>query len=217
MEEQEMIETSLETLEESIDEIAEHSHQKWIQWAALSSAIMATIGAVTALLATFAAHEVVITETKIANEWARYQAKSIKSNVVETKISLLEALDKAVDPEYRGTIDIYAEEMAEIATEAKQLTRESAFYFDQHHSFATSLTLFQVAIALCAISVLSRRKYMLYVSLCFSLIALLFLIKGGPISHPPDGHQEKVSSLMIRHQMVPAPPEIRHSGVAKLG
>lgn len=217
MEEQEMIETSLEALEESMAEVTEHAQQKWIQWAALSSAIMATIGAVTALLATFAAHEAVITETKIANEWARYQAKSIKSNVVETKISLLEALGKAVDPKYQGTIDIYDNEMAEIAADAKQLTRESAFFFDQHHYFAISLTLFQVAIAVCAISVLSRRKYMLYLSLCFSLLAIVFLIKGGPFSHPPNGHKEKISNLMIKPQIGQIPMDIRNSMMTRLG
>src|SRR5262249_24590875 len=99
------IEAPTEHLHEALHESAHgpHGHHghgagaappPWISQVALSAAIVAVLAAVAALQAGRYANEAMLEQMKATDEWALYQAKSIKRSLVETKVDLLKSLGK---------------------------------------------------------------------------------------------------------------------------
>ena len=72
----------------------------------------------------------------------------------------------------------YQEEQVEIKREAEQKQAEAKSNFHKHETFARGVTMFQIAIAIAAISALTKKRRFWYVSLVFGLAGLVFLLLG---------------------------------------
>ena len=72
----------------------------------------------------------------------------------------------------------YAEEQSEIQKEAREKEGEAKTNFHQHEVFARGVTLFQIAIAIAAISALTRRRRYWMVSMILGAIGCIFLVLG---------------------------------------
>jgi hypothetical protein len=177
----EEIEVPTEQLHETLHEEAEgqgghgEGGPSWVGKVALSAAIIAVLAAVAALSASHHANEAMLEQMQATDSWAYYQAKGIKASLVETKVELLTALSKEPVDAERKKIDKYKDEQKEIEDKAHELERSSEEHMHRHVVFARSVTTFQIAIALSAIAVLSRKKLLWYVGLLLSLIGVLML------------------------------------------
>ncbi len=72
----------------------------------------------------------------------------------------------------------YSEEQAEIEKEARAKEAEAKQKFHQHEVFARGVTLFQIAIAIAAISALTKRRRYWLVSVTFGAVGCIFLVLG---------------------------------------
>ena len=72
----------------------------------------------------------------------------------------------------------YSEEQAEIQKEARAKEAEAKQNFHQHEVFARGVTLFQIAIAIAAISALTKRRRYWLVSMIMGAIGCIFLVLG---------------------------------------
>ena len=135
-----------------------HGHGGFTLGVALSSAILAVVAALAALFAGHYANDAMIERIQAGDQWAYFQAKGIKANVLRSKMATLEALGKPIDGKDAAKAKQYDEEQAEIQVEAAKLTDESEAHLTQHTRLAGSVTFFQIAIALGAIAVLTRKK-----------------------------------------------------------
>ena len=167
-------EVPLENLHEEIHHRAEHSRETWISWVALSTAILAVLAAITGLLSGKNANEAMMSQIESADQWSYYQAKSIKASVLDAKISLSSAPSDA-DAQKR---DRYEKEQEEIKSEAEQKQVEAKSHFHQHEIFARGVTMFQIAIAIAAISALTKKRRFWIVSLLFGIAGGVFLALG---------------------------------------
>ena len=174
----EEIEVPTEHLHEHLEHSVEESREKWIMGVALSSAFLAAFAAVASLMAGFHANEAMLERIKASDNWAFYQAKGIKSAILSTKLDLLTALHHKVSPEDKDKIEQYKGDQDKISEEAKEEEKSSGEHLEHHEALAHSVTLFQVAIAVGAISALARRKIFWYVSMGFGGIGILFFIQG---------------------------------------
>jgi len=171
-------EIPLEHLHEEIHHHANHGRAPWISWVAFSTAILAVLAAIAGLLSGHRANEAMMNQIEAANQWAFYQAKSIKASVLEAKMSLSGvATEKDEEKAAR-----YQEEQAEIKREAEHKQGEAKANFQQHETFARSVTMFQIAIAIAAISALTQKRRFWLVSLAFGLAGTVFLVLAS-ISH----------------------------------
>ena len=132
----------------------------WTQGVALSSALMAVLAAVAALLAGHHANEGVLTQIQAANRWSQFQSKGIKANVLDSKMEMLREMDKSVRPADKEKAAKYEREKEVIKDKAEELEKESEKHMKTHSSLARTVTTLQVAIALAAISVLTRKKWL---------------------------------------------------------
>ena len=85
----EEIEVPTDHLHEKMHERAEESRERWIMMVALTAAMLAVLAAVSALMAGHHANEATIEQIKASDQWAYYQAKGIKSSVLESKAEIL--------------------------------------------------------------------------------------------------------------------------------
>lgn len=140
---------------------------------AMFTAIIATVGAIFGYMggATQAAaglykNDAAIKKTEASNQWNYYQAKSSKQNLMELALELAPA-SKA--DYYKGQIERYKTEKADIKVSAEKLEAQSKEFDDmseaqmhQHHRWAQATTVLQVAIALAAIALLTRKIWVEY-------------------------------------------------------
>jgi hypothetical protein len=173
----EEIEVPTEQLHEKMKEEAERG-VPWIGKAALSSALIAVAAAVASLLAGHAANEAILEEMQATDHWAFYQAKGIKSSVLETRLQLLDAMGKPAPEAERTHIATYDAEQKKIQDEAQELERSSKHHMDRHAVLARSVTVFQIAIAMAAIAVLVRRRSLWLLSVVLGIIGTAFLVQG---------------------------------------
>ena len=171
-------EVPTEHLHEHIHEHAEHSTERWILGVALSSALLAAFAAVASLLAGHNANEAVIAQIESSDQWSYYQSKSIKEAQLAGKLDLLAALDKPVADADKSRVAQYEKEKEDVRKDAERLEKESRHLLRTHEALAVSVTLFQIAIAVGAISVLIKRKSFWSVSLVAGLIGVGFFLQA---------------------------------------
>jgi len=167
-------EVPLEHLHEEIHHHAEHGGERWISWVALSTAVLAVLAAIAALLSGNRANEAMMKQIESSDQWAFYQAKGIKAAVLDAKMTLI---GSASDQD-REKAAKYSEEQSEIQKEAQQKQTEAKTNFHQHEVFARGVTMFQIAIAIAAISALTRRRRYWMVSMIIGAIGCIFLALG---------------------------------------
>jgi len=159
---------------------------------AVMTAILATIGALFAYMggatqanAGLYKNNAAIKKTEASNQWNYYQAKSSKQNLSELAVALV-ADDKK--PQYQAEVERYKKEKAEIKLAADKLEAE-ATEWDQksdgqmhlHHRWAQATTALQISIALAAMALLTRRKWLEWGM--FGVAALGVALGGAALLH----------------------------------
>jgi len=168
-------EVPLEHSQEHIKEHAEKSGEKWILGVALSTAVLAAIAAIASLLAGQDINEGMISQMRASDQWAYYQAKGIKAGIVESKIDLIKSQGKEPSAEDLAKVAKYSKEQEDISTEARKLEKESNQQIKRHEGLASSVTFFQIAIAVSAIAALTKKRLFWYVGLGFGCVGVAFL------------------------------------------
>ena len=171
-------EVPLEHLQEHVEHHAHASGERWISGVALSTALLAALAALCSLMAGFHANEAMINEIEASNQWAFYQAKGIKSAVVDTRLDLLNALGKPANPADEAKLVEYTKEQKGIRAEAEQRQAKAQSHLHQHVTLARGVTMFQISITVAAISALTRKRRFWFIGLAFGCIGVVFLIQG---------------------------------------
>lgn len=169
------------------EHIHEHAHgqghgqggkAKWVMGVALTAAFLAGLAAVAALLAGHHVNEAMIDQIRASDQWSFYQAKGVKSAVLASKLELLEDFQKPVSSKDRDKLTQYKSEQEEIQKKAKEFEESSHLHLEQHVVFARAVTMFQIAIAVAAISVLTQKRAFWFVSIIVGLAGVVFMIQA---------------------------------------
>jgi hypothetical protein len=150
---------------------------------AVMTAVLATIGALFGYLggatqndAALFKNNAAIAKTTAANAWNYYQAKSNKQNLAE----LASTLPGADAAKYKADVARYETEKAAIKKEAEKheaesedWNRKSEAVLHTHHQWALATTAEQIAISLAAITLLTRRRWLLSATYVVAAIGLM--------------------------------------------
>ena len=123
-------------------------------------------------------NEAMIDQLAASDQWGYYQAKGVKAAVLTSKSELLQALGRPPESGDADKLKRYEEEQNEIKRAAEEKQSGAALHLKSHTIFARSVTMFQVAIAISAISVLVRRRLFWFISLGFAAIGIYLLAQG---------------------------------------
>ena len=156
-----------------VEHVAQHGGDKdrFAGSMAVATAVLATIGALFSYMggatqanAGLFKNNAAIKKTEAGNQWNYYQAKSGKQNLSELAIVLVADERK---PQFQQEVERYKKEKAEIKQAAEKLEAESKDWDLQseaqmhlHHRWAQATTALQVAIAMAAMALLTRRKWL---------------------------------------------------------
>jgi hypothetical protein len=163
-------------------EHAAHGGDQFSNRIAVMTALLATVGALFGYLggatqndAALFKNNAAIDKTTAANAWNYYQAKSNKQNLAELATSL-----PGVDQEkYKAVVVRYETEKAGIKKDAEkweasseEWNRKSDAAMHTHHQWALATTAEQIAISLAAITLLTRRRWLLNATYAVAVIGL---------------------------------------------
>src|SRR5947207_15481909 len=96
----------------------------------------------------------------------------MKASLIDEKMSLAGAPN-----EYdQSNRDRYEKEQEEIKSEAERKETAAKSNFHKHEVFAGGVTMFQIAIAIAAISALTKKRSFWVVSLVFGAVGCAFLV-----------------------------------------
>ena len=167
-------EVPLEHLHEHVHKTAEHSGELWISWVALSTAILAVLAAIASLLSGQHANDAMMDQIEASDKWNYYQAKSIKAAVLDAKTTLAGAPNES-DESKRAR---YEKEQEEIKSDAEAREAAAKSNFDRHEVYARAVAMFQIAIAVAAISALTKKRHFWIVGLLFGVAGCIFFAFG---------------------------------------
>lgn len=157
--------------EEHLEASAEHDPKGMAGQLAVITAVLATVGAMfsymagsTQVDAALQKNDAAIKKTEAANRWNYYQAKGNKQTLNELGLELATDSRK---PFFEGEIKRYKAEKADIKVEAEKLEKESEGFdhlseasMHQHHRWAQATTALQIAIAMAAIALLTKKRWL---------------------------------------------------------
>jgi Domain of unknown function (DUF4337) len=181
-------EVDTEKLREAVQEELEREGGSFLRRIALTTAVLAAIAAIAALKAGSTANEALVLKTEAArlqaeasDQWAYYQAKGIKLAVAQATEAPWRSLGKRPPADLLEKERRYAAEQDDIKAKAVVLegerdarSREADHLLHQHHGFANSVALFQVAIALGALAALTRNRAIWVASLSLGGVGIAF-------------------------------------------
>ena len=141
---------------------------------AMFTAIVATVGAIFAYMggatqanAGLYKNNAAIKKTEASNQWNYFQSKSTKQSLAEVSRDLTPRDSER--EKYQAKIDRYEKEKNEIKAVADRLEAEATEWDHKsdeqmhlHHRWAQATTVLQVCIALAAIALLTRKKWLEY-------------------------------------------------------
>jgi hypothetical protein len=169
----------------AVEHPGHHDADPFASRMAVITAILATIGALLAYqsgnsenLALYYKNEAAIKKTEASNQWNYYQAKGEKENLAELGAALSTPNSEA-RTKFLADVDKYKQQKEPIRAKAEAIEKEvadsdakSEALLHGHHRWAQATTLIQVAIALCAITLLTRKNW---------LRNLSFLVAGAGV------------------------------------
>jgi hypothetical protein len=169
MEEQEV---PTEGLSDKINEQAEKelaTRERWSFYIAISTALMAVLAAISSLVAGDHANEALIEQIKASDQWTYYQAKGIKAEITSLNHAStpVDSLEKK-----------YKVQQQDIKEEAEKDQSASEAHLEKHSLLAKAVTFFQIAIAISAISIISKKRALWYFAVLLAIGGILFFIRG---------------------------------------
>ncbi len=138
---------------------------------AVITAVIATVGAIFSYMggatqanAGLFKNNAAIKKTEASNQWNYFQSKSTKQSLAEVSRDLSPPERQTI---YQSKVDRYEKEKKEIEVQARALEAESTDWdkksdeqMHQHHRWAQATTVLQVSIALAAIALLTRKRWL---------------------------------------------------------
>ena len=170
--------------EHELEHAAQHEPRGMAGQLAVITAILATVGAMFSYMggatqadAGLFKNDAAIKKTEASNQWNYYQSKSSKQNLSELALELAPDARKTF---YQDEVKRYKTEKGEIKLAAEKLEAQSKEFDDksaeqmhQHHRWAQATTALQIAIAMAAIALLTRRKWLEYAVFAMSSLGLV--------------------------------------------
>lgn len=174
--------------------MAEEKKEKWFTYMAVTTVLIA----VTATLSTFKgggfSTRSLLNQTKASDQWAFYQAKSIKRYIFDMQCENLELQAQQLEKQkgnevivaayrekiegYKKNIQRYEEEKETISKEAKNFENIRDESKKHSEKFGIAVIFLQISILLSSIATLSKKRFVWICGLILGVIGVLYFLDG---------------------------------------
>ena len=159
------------------------SQKRWLSRVGVTTAVLAACASVATMFSSSYLNKAMLEQIVTSDSWNYYQAKGVKLAVLESRMETLTALGKP-PTEVPGTesdpvrAERYRNEQNEIKAEAEKHKQLASEYQTRHSRLALASTASQIAIAMAAVALLTRKNSFWLLSLVVGLIGIGLLLFG---------------------------------------
>jgi hypothetical protein len=150
--------------------------EAWTKYVSLMIVTLAVVTAYGSLKAGGYSSRVLLTQAKASDEWAFFQAKSIKRSLAEMESRMDPA--GTPNPDIKKRIESYQREQDEIQARAKAAETERDAAAKHGPPLGTGIAALQIAIALASVCLITKRKSLWAASGALGAAGLGYLIYG---------------------------------------
>jgi len=170
----------------------EDKKDKWMNFLALTTVVIALGATMSTLSVGKFSNRGILRQAQASNQWAYYQAKSIKGYLYElqkekldTELKLVPETNTAVRQDYEKRLEKYTDqtkryeqEKADILKQAKslELQRDAAMATSQH--FGMAVIFLQLAILMSSIATLMKKKALWMFGIMLGALGFLYFANG---------------------------------------
>lgn len=175
------------SVDEELHEHAEHAKEPFDRKVAVTMAVIAAMLAVDGVSAHVLTTEELLKQQKASDQWAYYQAKSIRRYTSEVAGDIFKGLtsefaEKSVEA-YKKKAEKYDEDMKEITKEATALEAESKMKGDQAQRLDFGEVFLELGIVLASMAILTKSNLLWATSIGSALVGIalalsMFLVKS---------------------------------------
>ncbi len=173
--------------------MAEEKKEPWLNYLALTTVIFAVCATLSTLKGGGFSTRSVISQAQASDQWAYYQAKSIKGYVYELQKDKLDLDLKAIKTrlsrnavsDYEKKIESYTEKIGKYDKEKEEIKKKAEELEvrrdeSQKHAgaFGLAAMFLQIAILLSSIAALMKQKYAWYIGVLLGAIGVLYFFNG---------------------------------------
>jgi hypothetical protein len=163
-------------ISESIEK-AEERNEKEI---GLTMAVVAVLLALATMLGHRMHTEEVLIQTHANDQWAYYQAKTIRSHMyaADAQMATLFPKGEQMAEDFKKRSEDQKNGAEEIRKQAEEKEKESEAASRKANQFDTAEIFLEIAIVLCSISLLTRMKAFWLISLVSTAVGVVFACRG---------------------------------------
>jgi hypothetical protein len=169
--------------------MSEEKKERWLNWLALTTVIFSGAATLASFKGSGYGSNAMMAQNLASDQWAFYQAKSIKQNTYEMQREALslEVLHapEPVQAKYRETIERYGKEAERYNTEKADIERKARAHEKTKadsqryaENFGIAVLYLQVSIILSALSALLKKPYLWGFGIFPGLVGLLYFVNG---------------------------------------
>ena len=174
------------------DELKEIKEKKFARNISLVTAIFAVVLAIASLGGNHAMKEMLLSQQQASDQWAYYQAKSIREHLyksqkmmLENELMLSESLSPNAKESVRTSIETLGAEESRYANEKKDIQQEATKLEKQRDEnrskdlyFEYAEVLLQIAIVMASVSIIAESRPALFFSILLATIGTLICANG---------------------------------------
>jgi hypothetical protein len=175
------------------DDLEELKAKTFTRRVALTTAIFALLLAIASLGGGNATKDMMLAQQQATDQWAFYQAKSIREHQARIERDRLELelaeRSAAMNPEVRERFEVqrtrygeeierYEKEKRDIEKRAREFERDRDVNRAKDPYFDYSTSLLQIAIVLSSVAIISSSRLMFGFSLVLAFVGLLLMVNG---------------------------------------
>jgi len=175
------------SVDEELQEGAEHAKEPFDRKVAVTMAVIAAMLAIDGVMSHLFTTEELLLQQKASDQWAYYQAKSIRRYNSEVAMDVFKGLhNEAAEPsakKYEKNIEKYKKESEEFSVEAKNFEAESRMKGDQAHRLDYGEVFLELGIVFASMAILTKRASIWYASMGsaaigFAIALSMLLVKS---------------------------------------
>jgi hypothetical protein len=177
----------------NLKELEEIKEKKFTRGVALVTAVFAVVLAIASLGGNHAMKEMLLAQQQASDQWAFYQAKSIREHLYKSQKLMLEneldLLSQTLSPEsvekvnasikvLAGQESKFADDKKEIEQEARKLEKERDINRSKDPYFEYAEVLLQIAIVMASVSIISASRAVFGFSVLVASLGALMCANG---------------------------------------
>lgn len=179
MPEQNLAESADVALEAVAEKNREHgSLPRWVEWASLSTMIMALISAVGGFMAGNTGDEAFVDRQKQIVDLIALNRMELRSELLLTRQAVIESAGKKIDQSLLDDIQATNQEVLRSTRQASKEVAASQALLQTNELFAIGTTILSVAITLTGMSVIVRQKRLWFGGIGISVVGAGFVVYG---------------------------------------